>query len=145
MQQVWAFAKRTFGKDLLPLFFIALSLGIAYLVLRNASRSKSGIYKLFLNGALCILGFIFAWGQPYVTEKVHILEYGLLAWLAMRDFWRQDRNVLKTSLYAFILVLITSCLDEGFQKLQPWRVFEVRDIITNLVSGILGISVFIAQ
>ena len=145
MQQVWAFAKRTFGKDILPLFFILLSLGFAYLVLRNASRSKSGIYKLLSLGILCVSGFIFAWRQPYVTEKVHILEYGLLAWLAMRDFWRQDRNVLKTSLYAFILVLITSCLDEGFQKLLPWRVFEVRDIITNLVSGILGISVFIAQ
>ena len=145
MQQVWAFAKRTFGKDILPLFFIALSLGFTFLILRNASRSKSGIYKLFLNGALCILGFIFAWGQPYATEKIHILEYGLLGWLAMRDFSRQDRSGLETVLYTFIFVLVTSLLDEGFQKLLPWRVFEVRDILTNLVSGILGISVFIAQ
>lgn len=145
MQQVWAAAKKTLGRDILPAFFLLLCLAVTFLLFYKALKDKTGIYRLFLILAFCISGFIFAWRQPYVTEKMHVLEYGLLGWLSMRGLSKGNSERLKAMLCAFIFVALVSCLDEGFQKILPWRVFEVRDILTNLISGILGILLFTAQ
>jgi len=42
------------------------------------------------------------------------------------------------------LTALVGVLDEGFQKLLPWRVYEIRDMITNAISGALGITIFCA-
>ena len=33
---------------------------------------------------------------------------------------------------------------KAFEKLLPWRVCEIRDMVTNAISGALGIAVFCA-
>lgn len=80
-----------------------------------------------------------------MVEKMHVLEYGILAWLAMRDLTEGKRNLTKSGFLAFVFIFIVACLDEGFQKLLPWRVCDIRDVLTNAISGMLGISLFLLR
>lgn len=142
MQQIWDIWKAIFGKNLLILFFVILCLITVSVILYQGLKSKVSIKKLILISAICMVGFIFAWRQPYLPEKAHVLEFGLLGWLAMRDLSRQRSDLLKSAWVGFVFVTIVGCLEEGFQRLLPWRVFEIRDIITDALGGILGIILY---
>lgn len=130
------------GLNALLLFFLFLCIWILAAILYKSIKSGLNIKKIFLICAFYALGFIFAWRQPFAIEKMHVLEYAVLGWLSLRDLSKNNSDILKGALYTFLFILITGSLDEGLQKLLPWRVFEIRDIATNVLSGILGISLF---
>jgi VanZ family protein len=95
---------------------------------------------------ILITSFLFGWQQPYFVEKMHVLEYGLLGWLAARDLRRNPRsNIVLTILFSILFVLLIGSLDEGFQRLLPYRVGEIRDVITNVVSGSFGVILFLIK
>lgn len=143
MQQVWFTWKAIFGVNFLISAFVILCLAAILAILYQNIKSGFNIKRLVLISVICIWGFIFAWKQPYFSEKAHVLEFALLGWLAMRDLTKQDKHLLKDGLLAFIFAAIISYLGEGIQKFLPWRVFEIRDIITNVLSGALGVVLFI--
>lgn len=142
MQEVWTAWKAIIGINTLTLIFIFLCLWIFFAALLKNTKEGINIKRITLACAVYASGFIFAWKQPYMSEKAHVLEYGVLAWLSIRDISKSNRPLIKCVLYAFIFSLIIGSLDEGFQKLLPWRVFEARDIATNLISSALGIALF---
>jgi len=125
------------------LFVAILCLAPILAILFQNIKSGLNIKRLLLIGAVCAWGFIFAWRQPYLSEKAHVLEFALVGWLAMRDLFNEGRYLFKGILFALVFTAIIGYLGEGIQKFLPWRVFELRDIITNVLSGILGIILFI--
>ncbi len=143
-QQLFTAADKLFGRpaliNILGIVFLAAAASLIY----KGARSKIGPVRITLLAAACIAAFSFAWKQPYMAEKTHILEYGLLAWLVMRDMAKTKAPLLKSVLIAFVFTALVGVLDEGFQKLLPWRVYEIRDMVTNAISGALGITVFCA-
>jgi len=145
MQQVWFAWRGMFGANFLLLAFAIFSLAIISAILYRSIKSHAGMKRLISIVAFCAGGFIFAWRQPYFSEKAHVLEFGLIGWLAMRDLAKTERRSLKGILFASIFAAIIGYLGEGIQKFLPWRVFEIRDIITNVLSGILGVILFILK
>lgn len=143
MQQVWNAWKVMFGTKRLILFFILLCLVTVSAILYKNLKSGINIKRMFLICVICILGFIFALRQPYLPEKAHVLEFGILGWLTLRDLTKQDKNFLKAVLKGLLFVTIIGFLEEGFQKFLPWRRFETRDIITDVLSGVLGIILYL--
>jgi VanZ family protein len=143
-QQLWSFAGRLLGKTpllaIVAFFFIALALFITY----KSIRERIGLLRIVILLGVCALAFTFAWRQPYMAEKTHILEYGILAWMALRDLDKNKKGVLKSAILAFIFAALVGVVDEAFQKLLPWRVFEVRDMLTNALSAALGIAVYLS-
>jgi hypothetical protein len=143
-QQLFAAADKLFGRpvltNLLGIIFLALASALIY----KSVYLKIGVLRCLLLMAACIAAFSFAWKQPYMAEKTHILEYGLFAWLTMRDLVKTKTPIIKSLLIAFVFTALVGILDEGFQKLLPWRVCEIRDMVTNAISGALGIAVFCA-
>src|SRR4030042_5068079 len=132
MQQVWGVWKAIFGTKLLILFFVALCLMATGSIIHKSIKAGIRVNRLILICLICAWGFIFAWRQPYLSEKSHVLEFALLGWLAMRDLTKQGRHLLKAGLPAFIFAAVIGYLGEGIQKFLPWRVFELRDILTNV-------------
>jgi MFS family permease len=71
-------------------------------------------------------------------ERIHLLEYGLLSFLVFRVFppgWSAIFRYWQT----FLTVSFVGTLDEIIQYFIPNRVGDVRDIILNIVSGLLGL------
>lgn len=141
MRQVWEFLGKAFGQNNVEIFCILLFLSAAILITAHIIRFHFGALRIIVVLAVIIFAFIFAWRQPFFSERIHILEYGLLGWLAMRDFSR-NKATLKAILFTVLFVFLVSSIDELFQKLLPYRVGEIRDAITNIISGVIGIILF---
>jgi len=72
-----------------------------------------------------------------VVEKVHILEYGTIAFLLYLAF--RQRGDLSTLLLPLIGTLLAAVAEESVQWWAPQRVGEIRDVGVDLAAGIAGL------
>jgi len=143
MQQVWQFLMRVLGKHALYLLCGNLYLFLAVIVLLRIFKSRLHFLRVIGSIIILVLSFLFAWRQPFFVEKMHVAEYGFSGWLAMRDLRRRHTiGMTKAMLFSVLFILLVGSIDEGFQKLLPYRVGEIRDVITNVISGLSGIVLF---
>lgn len=78
-----------------------------------------------------IAGYILACRVLTIPEeRIHLVEYGLLAWLVTESF-RGSISIRNTHIYAFLLVALVGVGDEAIQWLRPNRVGDFRDILLN--------------
>lgn len=120
------------------LFFFAL----AALFLKNSIKHRFSLLRIIICLGLVLLICRFALSLRIDVEKLHVFEYALLGWLATRDL-RKQKGPVKAFILAFIFVALVSVIDEGFQKILPYRVGQVRDALINIKSGFMGISLFL--
>lgn len=66
-------------------------------------------------------------------ELIHIFFFGALGFSLRQD---AKRKTLEDEFFLFGLIVCIS--DELLQSLLPWRVGDVRDVVLNIVSFILG-------
>lgn len=141
MRQVWDFLNKIAGQDSTRIACVLLFCIAAVFALIHLFRYRFSLLRLSSSSVIMALAFMFAWQQPFFTEKIHLLEYGFLAWLAARDLHKSNPAV-KTAALAMLYVLLIGALDEVFQKCLPYRVGEIRDVITNVISGAFGTALF---
>lgn len=91
-----------------------------------------------------IMAYLFAARQPYFAERMHVLTYGLLAYLASKDLIDGKEALVKDIILTVSFVALVSAIDETFQYFLPYRVGELRDAVTNIVSGVFGMGLFFA-
>jgi len=104
----------------LEVLLVLGALGAILLLLSHGARAVP--FVLFV-----IFLVWWAWRLPYPEEKVHLFEYAVLGFLAARCF----RSPWKAMLFVFL----AGVGDEVFQYFLPERVFDLRDIFLNTVSG----------
>lgn len=88
------------------------------------------------------VGFETELAQVNVAEKIHLLEYGLLALLLYRALLpTDDAPPADLRLFALPLIWVTfaGTLDEAVQWLVETRTGEIRDVALNLLSGACGL------
>lgn len=71
-------------------------------------------------------------------ERIHLLEYGFLSFLSYR-MYRVRAARSRAALYTFFTVSFFGALDEVIQHFLPNRVGDMRDVIINVWSGLLGL------
>ncbi|OGW76097.1 MAG: hypothetical protein A2Z72_01915 [Omnitrophica bacterium RBG_13_46_9] len=138
MNQLNSFLTRTFGIKAVKfaLLFTYFLLVVFYTL--YISRKKLPISRIVISLFVFILAFFYLLWQPYIAEQLHIFEYGILGYLALKDLLLPCKRNLKSILFALFFVTLVGALDEGFQKILPYRTFDPRDIATNATSGFLG-------
>lgn len=78
--------------------------------------------------------------QVAVAEKIHLVEYGLLAYLLYRAFKPREGTVDLTDLLLPLLWLtVAGVLEESMQWLVETRLGEVRDVALNVYAGVCGL------
>jgi hypothetical protein len=73
-------------------------------------------------------------------ERVHLLEYGVLGWLA----WRAVRQHVTPRVAFGLAALLTAALGWGEELVQwvtPGRYYDLRDVAMNALGGVLGLGV----
>ena len=110
---------------------VALAVGVARI------RERRGLRYGALLAAL-VIGLVYARftasGNPSVdlVERVHFIEYGVLALLFFRACrQREDPSLLAIPVFASIVAAV---LDEWFQWFVPGRVGEIRDVALDAVA-----------
>ena len=119
------------------LMFVCLASVIFVFVGMKILRLRQGYIRLLL--LLYPSGIFILRANP--EEAVHLMEYGAFAVslsLIFADSYSQKRNYLYSVLGASILGI----MDEGLQGINPTRVFDVRDIIINVIGAAVTAALF---
>jgi hypothetical protein len=141
-RQLSDFLKKLWGEYDLRIISLTIPLIVIIFLFIRIFVNRLNFVRAIINILILATAFIYVWSMPYFIEITHILEYGLLGWLAARDLSKQkitNRGIVLSILFVFLI----SALDETFQYFLPYRVGEIRDVITNLNSGIIGTALFL--
>jgi len=126
-----------FNKSGYVIFAGAFMVFAVYMIRRRASFGLSGF---LLVGALAAVYIgLMNYLCQYPADQIHFAEYGLLAFLLHRAFCLHF-NKLKANAFSFLVAGCVGILDECIQYALPNRVFEMRDIMTNLLAAALGLA-----
>ena len=77
-------------------------------------------------------------------EAVHLIEYGTFALVLSWSFGFR-MNEAKNLAYSFSIASFVGYLDELFQKINPERVYDLRDILINVIGAALALLTFKLQ
>ncbi|MDP2940448.1 MAG: VanZ family protein [Candidatus Omnitrophota bacterium] len=141
-QQILFYFFETFGKrqtaTTLGIFFVLIGVAVIIYIFKQkiANLKKLCFCWLF------ILGLVLSWRMPIVAERIHILEYGLLGWLTLKDASKKYFSP-KTIPFSLSIILVFSLMDEGFQFILPNRIADWRDVFINLIGGCWGMGLFL--
>jgi len=120
-------------------FFLYITAAVALVVGIIAFRSLQK-RKLPLNARLSLFAIIAAF-LAYIyslrdmpEEAVHIAEYGMVSVLVYRALAHRVRD-FSIYILATLVVGVIGIFDEYIQWVTPSRVFDLRDIRTNIISG----------
>jgi len=138
------FAKATIGEQ--GFIFLIGVVGVIFLVsfLILIIRKRPSFLRLLIFIAVLIIGMWFCWQLKIPAERIHILEYAVLGYFAAGDLAKADKR-LHNLMIAFLFCFAVGVLDEGFQKILPYRVFDLRDIVFNGLGGLFGITLYLVK
>jgi len=104
---------------------------------RRLIRRKSLVY---LGMAAVLAGYAYIlYTTPITADKTHLIEYGILTYLALR-FMRGVKPRALRVLVVIAIVFTVGYVDEFIQKFVPGRVSSFEDVMLNLKSGILAVA-----
>lgn len=93
---------------------------------------------------ILILSFAYAFSLKYTVvqpeEKIHFIEYGVLAFFIYKALRVDINNKIFAVLLGSIIIFFAGWGDELIQKALPDRVYDIRDVYLNLLSGVLMIA-----
>ncbi len=143
MRQAWEFAESIVGINALNYFLLFLCLSLSLWLIYLSNKSKIRFLNIFLSSLIYLGVTIFAARQPFISERAHVIEFAFLGWLVAKDLSKPEKKSFLVKLvFAAIYTGTIGYLAEGFQKFLPGRVYDIRDIITNVLSGLIGIGIF---
>jgi len=143
MRQVVGFLRGVLKDQLfysaLGSFFILL--GVIFFLYIFIVKLKGSLTKGLIIGLIFLGVGVLLWQIKIMEERIHIIEFAVLGWLAAADF-RASKNIKRAFSACAICVLIGT-LDELFQLILPYRVFDLRDILFNSTGAITGIILYV--
>jgi len=143
-RQLMELAVMCIGKSGFRISVAAIFIGTTVLFfIREAKRLVKPAKVLLMLGLLTI-SLLFVWNIRLPQVRMHILMYAIVGWLASRDAMRQGRT-WKTIALAWVFAAAAGALEELFQKLLPYRVFDINDIIFNLKGASLGVILYLIR
>lgn len=78
-------------------------------------------------------------------ERTHLIEYSIVAtfiYQALTERKSQGSKVLFPELLAILATAVAGTVDEFIQLLLPSRVFDIRDILFNILAGLMAVGSF---
>ena len=102
-----------------------------WLYARGAPLTAFGLFAAAAAGAVVTLRVLTE--QP--IERIHLPEYGVVAWLAWRALRVGGAAVRSANAGAFAITAMAGLGDELIQLALPSRFFDWRDVVLNAASG----------
>lgn len=106
-------------------------------VVRRTPSLRSRRAVLTLVGLAAVYALV-VWPMESPEEKLHFLEYGLVAVLAFFSAPERLEGPLR-SLAAALFTGAAGWVDEGIQALLPTRYYDLRDVGFNALAGVMAL------
>lgn len=101
-------------------------------------------YHFYRKAGFKLLGYMFLISLPLLfivlslnrpAERIHVVEYGILGFLLFKACGIGNfKGLVVSSIFASVVGLV----DEVIQWMLPNRVGDIKDVVINSISGILG-------
>ncbi len=139
---LWRGAASVFGPRVNALGYAVLFLlALCFAIYLIRHRDGFDVSKFFLLvGIAAIYYLLLRYHCRFPAERLHLFEYGLLAYLSYRALMF-DFSRMKAYELAFLMSSLFGLVDEVIQHALPNRVFEWRDVVTNVIASALGLIV----
>lgn len=118
---------------------ISLAAAISVRVWRQPRTATTLLRRLALLVVLVLYGLLLVRFGQFPAERLHLLEYGFMAWLLHRALVLHTRPGVAYPL-ALALTAVIGFGDETIQWILPQRFFELKDVGLNIVSAGLGLA-----
>ena len=89
---------------------------------------------------LLLIAFLLMQAMVTTAEKIHLLEYSLLALFFYKACRFHFQGVLLFGI-PWLLTTGVSWVDELWQGILPERVYDIQDVLFNTLGGMLGLGV----
>ena len=112
---------------------------VGVLLVRSPALRRPGTLLAALMITAIYAAVVFPMSSP--EEKLHFLEYGAVAILAIfasSPAW----TTLRRFAFAALFTLAAGWLDEGIQALLPNRYYDLRDVAFNALAGVMALTAF---
>jgi len=134
-------------RGLLEAVFVLGVLLVGAAVLTQGLRTRPGGAEIGVG-----LGVAAAYLMVFVRmsipeERTHLIEYGVVAVLvyeALLERARHGRRIPVPYLLAALVTSLVGALDEGIQGLLPNRVLALRDMLFNVLAGVMAVATVMA-
>jgi len=136
------FVKTAIGEQGFVLLIGAVGIAFLFSFLILIIRKGSSFLKFPIFIIVLIAGVWLAWQLKIPEEKIHLLEFAVLGWLASRDLIKPGRKV-KGIVFALAFTFTVGILDEVFQGILPYRYFQWCDISFNCAGGLWGVILYL--
>ena len=129
--------------------FLLTAVTVIFFLMRRHPRRRA----LFVLGAAGVVYLILFWVMERAEEKLHFVEYGVLAGLIYAALLERRARRLSDSGAGWrwwpelLAILLTSAFgwgDEGIQAVLPNRVYELRDVGLNVAAAVVAVSAMAA-
>jgi len=137
---IWQAALETLGPRFDAVGYVVVVVVFAALLI-HAARRGAGMAVLFAAiGFGPVYFYLLKYQCQYPAERLHLIEYGLLAYLSYKAL-RLDLSEMRAYVSSFFIASGFGFFDEAVQYVLPDRVFEVRDAVTNVLAAAVGLMV----
>jgi len=79
----------------------------------------------------------------HLQNFLHVPFFALLTFLWLKFFDSAKMNIFRSGIFAFLIVLAFSFINEFYQRFIPGRVASYSDVFLNMVGYALGLMVFL--
>ena len=124
-------------------FVVGFLVMITVIVSGVFSRKPTGKEIWVLTGITTVYAMIVVRMGVPMLERTHLFEYGLVAVLVFHAFlerYSNKPNMIKVALFSIILTGLLGWIDEEIQKILPNRVYDIRDILFNILAGVMTVT-----
>jgi len=141
---VWALRDR----GLVDSFFFFCFLLVGATILTQGLKTRPGGAEIGVAlGVAAAYLLVFARMSIPAAERTHLIEYGVVAvfiYEALVERVSQGRRVPRPALLAVLATSLVGVLDECIQAVLPSRVFELRDILFNVLAAVMAVAAMVA-
>jgi len=126
----------------------ALFCAAALLLFRELYRARLALPRVVL--FMLVLGgiILYAGTLKIVEERLHIIQFGFLGWLAMRDLAGgagEKHSLFVSCMIAAVFCFVIVGADELFQAFLPNRQGDIRDVVTGGIGAVAGSALFLLK
>lgn len=136
------------NRNLIDGFFVfSFILVLATIVTQGLkSRPRGAEFGVGLGVAAAYLMVFVRMAIP-VEERTHLIEYGVVAvfiYEALKERVSHGRRVPVPALLTILVTSLIGTIDECIQAFLPNRVFDLRDILFNVLAGVMAVTASVA-
>ena len=139
-------AEVLYNQGLAAVAFVFSMLLVGATILTQGLKTRPGGVEIGVALGIAVV-YLLVFLRMTLPERSHLIEYGVVAvfiYEALTERASQGRRVPVPAVLAILATSLVGVFDECIQKILPNRVFELDDILFNVLAAVMAVVAMVA-